>query len=202
MSSSLNKIKKYHKCELHKEFDLWLKINAKKFKYPPYLFKTSAQGVQYKFEGVIGEVRLCLNSYGNFMVTYSRGNRIEELIVEFDSFEEKTKFGNYYCGILLPRYRRYHSSKSSLFVTHCFRPLLKWANDNFLPEKSLIVLEYKDHWGVARIMDTSTANRKKKYVKFRSPVIAKRESTKINLSIKKKSRWCQLKIPYNRLIFF
>lgn len=173
MPSSLNKIKRYPKCELHKEFDAWLMKNAKKFTHPPYSCKLSQRGAKYKFEGVIGKIQLYMNHNGSFMVMYYDANRIVEIIVEFDACMEKTKSGNFYSSICLPRHRRYFSSKSSLLGVHCFKPLIEWTEENFKPEKSLLVLRGKSGWGLARVMDTSAANRKKKYVKFRSPVVTK-----------------------------
>ena len=58
----------------------------------------------------------------------------------------------------------------ALLTSECFKPLIKWVSENLIPGKSLLILGERG-WNDGRIMDNRIANRKKKYVKFRAPVL-------------------------------
>lgn len=104
------------------------------------------------------------------MIIVKTRNNFDDILYEFDVLIKKTKSGKYFCGLCDAKYRRYYNSKTALLTSLCFKPLIKWVSENLTTEKSLLILGERG-WNDARIVDTRIAKRKKKFVKYRGPVL-------------------------------
>ena len=168
------------------EFNRWLKKNIYKFSNTPYLYKATTKNAEYKFKGVSTKIRLYMDSGGQFMIISKTRNNWDDILYEFDVLIKKTRTGKYFCGFCSSKYRRYYNSKTALHTSQCFKPFIIWVSENLTTGKSLLILGTRG-WSDGRIMDTRIANKKKKHVKFRGPVLVKNNTkTKPNNGKKKR----------------
>ena len=136
-----------------KTYDRWVKINRKRFKYPPYIIKSRKDFFVLRFFGIIDLITCCIKKSGqmSMFIDDNQGEYWDELR-EFDIVERKTKDGKYYCGLC--KNAEYFPTRTALWEKHSFEDLLKWTN-KFNIDSKICFWGKPDEgfWGARLFMD-------------------------------------------------
>ena len=109
-------------------FDAWLKENLNRFKFKPIIHLSRKDYFELRFSGIAPELFFIINNNGRVEgIINNKEGEYQDLIVDFDIFEETTAEGMYYCNECLER--TYYPDRASLWRAHAFEGILKWINE-------------------------------------------------------------------------
>ena len=142
-------------------FEGWIKENAKKFKYPPYITKSHPDYFTLKFTGITPEISCIIKKNGAAEVfVYDSAGFYWDILVDFDVVVERNPDGRYYCGLC--KRRTYYSSRKELWEKHVFKEMKIWTNKHFAKDRSICLWRIpKVAWG-ARIIDNKDIRRERR----------------------------------------
>ena len=151
---------KKRKSMPQKFFEGWIKENGKKFKYPPYIFKSHPDYFRLRFSGITPEVSCTIRKDGRAEVfVIDSTGYYWDIITDFDIVIERNSEGKYFCGLCKPQYRTYFASRKEMWEKHVFKEMKIWMNKNFAQDRSICLWRIpRVAWG-ARIIDNKEIRR-------------------------------------------
>jgi len=136
-------------------FDRWLRQNRRHFRFQPRVVKSRRDFCELRFDGIAPELSWIVTRKGDCMVTVYYNDTCWDIIVEFDLFERRNSKGQYFCDGCLPEYKKFYPSRTELWVNHCFKPLLEWANETFNTSNLLYICGKEGSYTAAYIKPES-----------------------------------------------
>jgi hypothetical protein len=107
----------------------------------PYVFRRTKNSTDFYFKGVSKKLTLSISKCGRFSVWVANRKKFIDIVHDNDIVIEQTSKGRYYCGLCIPKYRKYFHSLDKLVVSHCALPLLTWVQENFKPSLNLLIIK-------------------------------------------------------------
>ena len=142
-------------------FEAWIKENAKKFKYPPYIAKSHPDYFTLRFTGIAPEISCKIGKNGVAEVFVHDSSGVYwDILGDFDVLVKRNPEGKYFCGLCKPR--TYYSSRKELWEKHVFKDMKTWMNKNFNPDHSICLWGKPERtsWG-AQIIDNKDIRRQR-----------------------------------------
>ena len=144
-----------------KFFEVWIKKNAKSFKYPPYIAQSHPDYFTLRFSGIVPEITCTIRKNGAAEVfVHDSAGVYWDILVDFDVVEGRNPEGKYFCESCKPR--TYYTSRKELWEKHVFKEMKIWTNKNFNRDRSICLWgkPEKTSWG-ARIIDNKDIRRQR-----------------------------------------
>jgi hypothetical protein len=137
---------------VRKTFDRWLAHSAGRFHHPPRVVVSRREYFVLPFAGVTPAIQCVIKKQGTvgiYLFQEEESSRLVfvrqvyevdvgisivyqgetwDMLPDFDVYQRRTPTGHYYCDACTAP--EMFPSRATLWVAHCFEPLLAWASDH------------------------------------------------------------------------
>jgi hypothetical protein len=120
---------------VRKTFDRWLAHSAARFHHPPRVVLHRKRYVELQFAGITPVIRCAISQEGMVCIFASYEGEWWDGLADFDVSERRTSTGQYFCHTCTSP--ELFASRTALWATHSFEPLLAWTNAHFHPSQWL-----------------------------------------------------------------
>ena len=157
---------------IQRAYESWLKKNARRFRYPPFIAVSRSDYFVLKFTGIAAEISCRIGKNGSAEVLVRDAKGVYwDIIADFDVSLRRDPGRGYYCGLCLRK--RYFRSMQALWKREIFRELLHWTNENFRPDRWICLWRIpRRAWGARFIDEKDIENRSSDCLKI-FPVVVR-----------------------------